>query len=137
MGTHTYPTRNPTDRDVWESHFPRETHTPTHAYFESNFTLSTGLRNEDDPHVEPTNGFLLEFDRKKVRMGTKDATKISKAAAYVQIVDFFNAGHSTNIEILAETYGKSTLTIERWLRDIDREILKLGKRGPNIRKWEP
>lgn len=69
-------------------------------------------------------------------MNQKPPASISKAAAFVQIVDFFNAGHSTNVEILAERYGKSTLTIERWLRDIDQNILRLGRRDGNFRKWE-
>jgi predicted DNA-binding transcriptional regulator YafY len=62
--------------------------------------------------------------------------ELSKAIALVQICDFFKAGGSTTVEILADQYGKSPRAINRWLADIDRHLIPLTRRGTNYRKWE-
>ena len=55
--------------------------------------------------------------------------------AVVDLIEFFRAGHSTSASIVAERYGVSQRTAQRWLQLVPRWV-PLERKGWNYRRAE-
>ena len=57
-----------------------------------------------------------------------------RVAAMIDLIQFFRDGHCTTPGVIAEKYGVSYRTANRWLELIDHRWVPLERRGPNYRK---
>lgn len=63
-------------------------------------------------------------------MRPRDAHKVT---GMIDLIRFFEAGGSTNTDIIAQKYGIGRRSAQRWLFDIERWV-PLEANGPNYRK---